>query len=280
MKIWYFVSLLMLAVRPLYAQSEALSEEKSQPNAVYHEENDSGSRQRAVDLLNNTMSDSVAESERGSAENLPEGFVANLLQCVPDQTGRTVDGVLENLTIVAPRDNKCRVELALFTLDVPNEMLAKLKTFEDFESLVKDPNIAVLNYQANYRFEGLTMELAKCKEYQHVSHKGRASTEYKYIDVTSVTDITAQYEGNNCELVFVYEITLNGKFMNYNVVCLIPEAKGEELIAPYQQTINLYDSENKTDNSGISDDNMYRIDAKLMYEMQMNGYCRLQEEYK
>lgn len=278
MKLLYSVCLMMLSAWSAFAQGEVDNQEAESSAAATANE----VKEAPIDLIKATMSDPdvVSAQEEQKAEELPDSFVVNLLQCSPDSINRTIGDASENLRIIAPNDNKCQIKLDIFMLNIPNEMLPRLKTFENFESLIQDPKIAALNFQDNYRFSGLATELLKCKDYQQLNHKGRNSVEYKYAGVTAISDMTAQHKGNGCELTFVNELSINGSFININVICLVSDEKIEELTAPYSDTVKTYneDSENAA-KSGITDEYMYRIDAKLMYELQMNGYCQMAEEH-
>ena len=250
-----FACLLMSAVCPAYAQSEDLATEQSEENMPY-EENDSDIQEKSVDLLEKTMPDNTVVNVNNiqNIKNLPDEFVINLLQCSPDSISRVVDGVSEELTIIAPEGNKCRVKLAIFTLNIPNEMLSRLNSYEDFEGLISDPKIAALNYQDNYHFSGLATELSKCKGYSSIKHRGRSSSEYRFADMALISDMTAQHKKDYCELTFINNIATGGKFLNFNVICQVSDDKTDELIAPYSDKINLYNGEKEnTDNTEVTD---------------------------
>lgn len=174
-----------------------------------------------------------------------------------------------------------------FDLNIPMVDLPKIKTYEDLEELRKNPEISTLVYADKYNYANLMSELNQCKGYQFLHHNGRATTEYPAINVTLITDMTAQLKEDICELTFVNEVTVDGKFMNYTVVCKVPEEKIAELLEPYRDLVDLYGAKEIVNADGsissrtaVSNEKTSHVDAKLMYELQTAGYCGLLEASK
>ena len=297
MKILYLFCLMGILIFPAYAEDEMpLAGETAEilPDAAPAESSVADNAARAadaapeaadkVDLLSATAA-VVEENPVQNEEPLPEDFLKNLVSCTQSVATRIVRDLSENFEIIGPKGDKCYVKLTVFDLYIPPEQIPMIKTYEDLERLCKNPEIATLKYQDNYHFAGLISELNLCSTYQSMHHNGRSSTEYKSINATVLTDMTAISKEDACEITLVNEITADNKFMNYNVVCTVPADQIASLLEPYRDLIDLYGAKEITNDDGsissrtaISNEKTYRADAKIMYELQMRGYCRLQED--
>ena len=241
-----------------------------------------------VDLLQatETSEDTAAATEKES-EALPEDFKEKLNTCTPATTSRNVNNQPEKIEIRGEENDNCKIRLMTFDLNIPMVDLPQIKTYEDLEELRKNPEISTLVYADKYNYANLMSELNQCKGYQFLHHNGRATTEYPAINVTLITDMTAQLKEDICELTFVNEITVDGKFMNYTVVCKVPEEKIAELLEPYRDLVDLYGAKEIVNADGsissrtaVSNEKTSHVDAKLMYELQTAGYCGLLETSK
>ncbi len=238
-----------------------------------------------VDLLKATeTSEETSATAEKAPEALPEDFKEKLDDCAPAKTSRNVNNQLENIEIKGLEGENCEIKLAVFDMSIPMEDLVQIGTYEDLEKLCKNPLISTLVYTDRYNYANLMSELNKCEEYKYLHHNGRATTEYTFVNVTTVTDMTAQLKEDICELAFVNEITVDNKFMNYTVVCEVPNEKIAQLLEPYRDLIDLYGAKEIVNSDGsissrtsVSNDKTQHVDAKLMYELQTAGYCRLLE---
>ncbi len=241
--------------------------------------------QEKVDLLKATeTSEETTAAEEKASEALPEDFKEKLYACTPAATSRNVNNQVENIEIRGADDENCKIRFVIFDLSIPMSDLTQIGTYEDFEKLCKNPEISTLAYTDRYNYANLMSELNQCKGYQFLHHNGRATTEYPAVNVTVITDMTAQLKEDVCELTFVNEITVDNKFMNYTVVCKVPEEKIAGLLESYHDLIDLYGAKEIVNEDGsvssrtaVSNEKTRHIDAKLMYELQTAGYCGLLE---
>lgn len=240
----------------------------------------------AEDLLSAT--DPAKKSEEIiKTEDLPEDFANNLLTCTPSETSRVYEGTTEKIVIVGMDDDKCRISLVTFTLNVPFEKLPEIATYEDIENLRNDENIATFEYAKNYRYANLMSELNQCGEYEVIHHNGRSSVEYPFVKMTVVTDMASQHKDGNCKITFVNEVVRDGDFTDYSVVCEVPDEKITEMLQQYRELIDLYGAKKIVNEDGsvssrnsVSNKDTSKADSKLMYTLQMNGYCHLVTEDK
>ena len=239
-----------------------------------------------VDLLSSTAGETADEEKsKEQEEALPDDFKANLISCTPFTAIRMVEDSAENIEIIGMQeDGRCKVKLSVFGLFISAGELQLIETYEDIEKLAKNPEIGKLEYEDNYHYANLLSELSQCKTYQYIHHNGRSSVEYNSIKVTVMTDMMAQHKDDMCELTFVNEITADNKFMDYSVVCEVPDEQIEKLLEPHKDLIDLYGAKEIVNADGsvssrtaVSNEKIRRVDAKLMYELQVAGYCHLKE---
>ncbi len=300
MKIFYFMCGAFLLSMPSFAQETTATDESvinaegllgtdvaenADISAKASEQPAQNAVEPAVDLLNATADGAKENAEPREVQLLPSDFEEKMLSCTPDKTMRKVSGVTENIEVLGEENGKCHIKMMIFSLNVPFERLAEVKSFEDLENLCKEPEIATLEYKENYHYINLMSELNMCADFQALHHNGRTSNEYPFLNVTVMTDMTAQHKDDSCELTLVNEVTMDNKFMNYNVVCVIPDGKISQLLEPYGDLLDLYgakeiEHEDGTISSRPAAVNDYtrRVDAKLMYQLQIDGYCRLATE--
>lgn len=307
MKVFYLLFLSVLFIEPVYAEDDILSvsetaeenaenmnvavdttEEKIDLLQTTESAEEAGETtenvNEKIDLLQATESTEDVKDEEKKSEPLPDSFKNSLHTCTPDLTVRTVDTQQERIEIIGIDSEYCKVRLAVFNLNIPMPDLIQIETYDDLEKLCKNPEISTLMYTENYNYTYLMSELNQCKNYKFSHHNGRATAEYAYVGVTSVTDMTAQHKEGVCELTFVNEITVDDKFMNYTVVCEIPDEKIDTLMEPYRDLADLYGAKEIVNSDGstssrtaVSNNETQHADGKLMYELQTAGYCRLSE---
>lgn len=265
-------------------EEKTATEEESAASEETSAETGEGETAAAVDLLSATNPEQEKE-EIIKTEALPEDFMNNLLTCSPSETERVFEGASEKIVIVGLENDKCHVELAVFTLNIPFEKLTEINTYEDFENLCENEEVATFEYARNYRYANLMSELNQCKEYNNIHHNGRFSAAYPFVKITAVTDMTSQHKDDGCEIIFVNEVVRDGKFIDYSVVCNIPDEKITEMLQQYHELIDLYGAKKIVNEDGsissrnsVTNTQTYKVDAKLMYELQVNGYCHLATE--
>ncbi|MBQ7632531.1 MAG: hypothetical protein IJS88_00250 [Alphaproteobacteria bacterium] len=248
-------------------------------------DNTGKSAEAKTDLLDITASDNHHTQKNTAIEKLPDVFAANLRLCTPDEVSHEVNGSIESIKIVGMDNDKCKVRIALFVLNIPIEKLADIDTYNDFEALCHDENIAILEYKENYRFSNLMSELSLCSKYSSLHHNGRSSSKYESINASIVTDMMTQYKDGECVVTFVNEITLGNKFMDYSVQCSVQDSERERILEPYADLIDLYGAKEIVHKDGsvsartaITNNETYKADAKLLYELQKNGLCHLVHE--
>lgn len=310
MKVFYMLLLTGLLAVPAYAEDDVFSATETEDIAVpaaepaekedllqvtaaeenteAEKEADTSEAAETTDLLQATAAtDESAEAAEKTAELLPEDFKNNLVTCTPSSTMRMVDNRAENIEIIGAEDDKCKIKLTVFHLSIPMADLPQIATYEDLEKLCKNSEVSTLSYTDNYNYANLMSELNQCKGYQYLHHNGRASTEYPFVNVTVVTDMTAQNKEDICELTFVNEVTVDNKFLNFSVICEVPDEKIAPMLEPYRDLIDLYGAKEIVNADGsvssrtaVSNDKTQHVDARLMYELQTAGYCRLLEEAK
>ena len=271
---------------PAEAVTEETTEDATEKETAEEPAEEKTAEEPAEDLLSAT--DPAKKSEEIiKIEDLPEDFANNLLTCTPSETSRVYEGTTEKIVIVGMDDDKCRISLVTFTLNVPFEKLPEIATYEDIENLRNDENIATFEYAKNYRYANLMSELNQCGEYEVIHHNGRSSVEYPFVKMTVVTDMASQHKDGNCKITFVNEVVRDGDFTDYSVVCEVPDEKITEMLQQYRELIDLYGAKKIVNEDGsvssrnsVSNKDTSKADSKLMYTLQMNGYCRLATEDK
>ena len=224
------------------------------------------------------------EEARKKYQQLPEEFVEALSACDEKNISRSVLFFNESINIVGWNGDKCRVLYNAFELNIPQNKLLTIKSYDDLDELCNDSRIAELDYKKNFLYNDLIFDLSRCAEYTKQTDGARLTQQLGKFTLKSGT--SSIFKEQTCQITFINEISDDKKSTDYSVVCSVPQADITEILEPYQALIKQYGVQKKYNADGsiksvsgpISNDETKRADAKIMYELQKRGLCKLKNE--
>lgn len=232
----------------------------------------------AVNEFNDT--NQVTVPPQLAAESAPQievfspQFMQSLRQCQPNQEQNETYSV----QIIGISGDKCHVKHAGFDLYIPLTIAANIHSFADMHLLLKNPDIAHLDYQPEYIYDGLIYAIDAC--YHHTDYFG-LKQQHSTDNYTASRWLEAEFYNDLCTIRLHNELDIDGAITDYSVICrLTPkhlavlENRLSELLQKYGAQRGFSEDGRAITMPAQQNKETHQGDVAIMYLLQQEGYCQ------
>lgn len=209
---------------------------------------------------------------------LDKDFLKSLHACEETSTSRSVLFFSDNIDIRGWNDGKCVIECNNFILQLPQENLDTLQTWEDIYGVMKDKTLSKYRYERTYMRRDLLFAIDSCS--QNDGSKGKQSETIE--DITIKTSFDYKKTETGCDLIFGNLLDRGNGEETYTKICQLPESyiqsvheKYSELLEKYGEKTESLENVGFSFHSSQSNEQTNAADEAIWQEINKYPFCHI-----